>query len=262
MIHHSRKRFGQHFLRDPETIGRTLDAIGPTPQDHIVEIGPGRGALTRNLLTASGQLDAIELDRDLIEPLKRSCKNRGELNVYNADALKFSICRLVKSGQRLRIVGNLPYNISTPLIFHLLDQSGCIEDMHLMLQKEVVARMSASPGNRVYGRLSVMLQTHARVTPLFDIGPAAFKPTPKVESSFVRLCPYRQSPFRIEDAALFDRLVRQAFSQRRKTLRNALRDYISSDTMLTLAIDPGLRAEQLSVEDFVKLANAAGKIQV
>ena len=192
MRHIPRKRFGQNFLHDPAVIGRIVQAINPRPGDHLVEIGPGQGAITLPLLDAAGRLDVVELDRDLVGPLAERCRGIGELGVYNADALSFDYCALAGSGP-LRVVGNLPYNISTPLLFHLLEQHRCISDMHFMLQKEVVDRMAARPGSGAWGRLGVMLQYRCRVTPLFTIGAGAFRPPPKVESAFVRLEP-REAP--------------------------------------------------------------------
>jgi len=259
LTHRPRKRFGQNFLQDAAVIRRILDTIHPLPGEHLLEIGPGRGALTGGLLTAAGRLDAVELDRDLIAPLTRSFGHLGELHIHNADILKFDLCALAGTETRLRIVGNLPYNISTPLMFHLLEQSGCIEDMHLMLQKEVVDRMSAVPGTKAYGRLTVMLRALASVTPLFEIGPESFKPVPKVVSSFVRLSPHRKPPVQIEDLQVFRELVTTAFSHRRKTLRNALRGIVSADAMQALGIDPGVRAERLELEEFANLARMACK---
>ena len=256
MPHRARKRFGQNFLHDPGVIQRIVTAIAPRPGQHLVEIGPGRGAITRLLLEAAGRLDAVELDRDLIEPLTRECAGLGRLEIVSADALRFDFCGLAKAGERLRLVGNLPYNISTPLLFHLLGQKRCSEDMHFMLQKEVVERMAAEPGSKTFGRLSVMLQVHCEVIPLFDIGPGAFHPAPKVVSSLVRLLPWTEPPHAIADPDGFARLVNQAFSQRRKTLRNSLRDWLAPERMQQLGIDPGQRPERLDVTDFVRLANA------
>lgn len=256
MTHRARKRFGQNFLHDPGIIRRIVESIAPRPGQHLVEIGPGQGAITRELLQITGELDAVELDRDLIEPLAQTCGPLGELRIHSADALKFDFCQLAAPGKRLRVVGNLPYNISTPLLFHLLEQAACIEDMHFMLQKEVVERMAATPGNKSYGRLSVMLQAMCEVTPLFDIGPGAFKPAPKVDSAFVRLQPYREPIIQISNHDTFSRLVTQAFSQRRKTLRNNLRELVSIETMEELGIDPGVRAERLTLEEFAVLANS------
>jgi 16S rRNA (adenine1518-N6/adenine1519-N6)-dimethyltransferase len=225
-----------------------------------VEIGPGRGAITRGLLQGSGHLDVVELDRDLIEPLAQFCAGLGDLKIYSADALRFDFCRLVEGEKRLRLVGNLPYNISTPLLFRLLEQAVCIEDMHFMLQREVVDRMAAGPGSKTYGRLSVTLQARCSVESLFNIGPRAFQPQPKVESALVRLTPYRPARYTIDDSQFFERLVAEAFGQRRKTLRNSLRALSSSEQMEACHIDPSARAEQLEIADFVRLANSACKI--
>jgi len=252
--HRPRKRFGQNFLQDPVIIGKIVAAIRATPDDHLVEIGPGQGAITVPLLESAGKLSAIELDRDLIEPLQARCANVGELAVHNADALSFDFCRLADD-QPLRLIGNLPYNISTPLLFHLLEQHHCIRDMHFMLQKEVVERMAARPGTGQYGRLSVMLQYRCRVTPLFTISPDAFNPPPKVESAFVRLDPYKTSPVQVDNKTVFGDLVRQAFSQRRKTLRNTLRGMLDMSEISALGIDPSVRAETLGLESFAALAN-------
>jgi 16S rRNA (adenine1518-N6/adenine1519-N6)-dimethyltransferase len=252
--HRPRKRFGQNFLQDPVVIGKIVAAIRATPDEHLVEIGPGQGAITVPLLESAGKLSAIELDRDLIGPLQTRCANVGGLTVHNADALSFDFCQLADD-RPLRLIGNLPYNISTPLLFHLLDQHHCIRDMHFMLQKEVVERMAASPGSGQYGRLSVMLQYRCRVTPLFTIGPDAFDPPPKVESAFVRLDPYEKPPVQVMDETVFANLVRQAFSQRRKTLRNTLRGMLDISEISALDIDPSARAETLGLENFAELAN-------
>ncbi len=256
MSHQPRKRFGQNFLHDQGAIQRILRAIEPRPDEHLVEIGPGRGAITRGLLQAAGTLDAVELDRDLVQLLEREPAGLGELRIHSADALRFDFCALRRDERRLRVVGNLPYNISTPLLFHLLEQADCIQDMHFLLQREVVERMAAAPGSRTYGRLSVMLQARCRVESLFTIGPGAFRPAPKVESAFVRLIPSADAMARIDDAAWFKQLVTHAFSQRRKTLRNSLRELVTPERLQSAGIDPSLRAERLSVDDFVRLANA------
>ncbi len=253
--HRARKRFGQNFLHDPGIIQRIVTSIAPKPDEHLVEIGPGQGAITKELLRAAGDMDAVELDRDLIAPLAQMCADIGEIRIHSADILKFDLCSLAPVGEQLRVVGNLPYNISTPILFHLLERSHCIKDMHFMLQKEVVLRMEAEPGNKQYGRLSVMLQAQCEVTHLFDIGPGAFKPAPKVDSAFVRLVPFAVPHFDIQDQKIFAQVVAQAFSQRRKTLRNSLRELLDGETMQGLGIDPGLRAEQIDVEGFVRLAN-------
>ncbi len=258
--HRARKRFGQNFLHDPSVIQKIVNSISPKPDEHLVEIGPGQGAITKELLRAAGSMDAVELDRDLIEPLAKMCGDIGELRIHSADILKFDLCGLVPEGEQLRVVGNLPYNISTPILFHLLERSHCIQDMHFMLQKEVVLRMGAESGNKQYGRLSVMLQAQCDVSYLFDIGPGAFKPAPKVDSAFVRLVPHSTPRFQIDNQKIFSQVVAQAFSQRRKTLRNSLRELITAETMQKLGIDPSLRAEQLEVEEFVKLGNIAASV--
>jgi 16S rRNA (adenine1518-N6/adenine1519-N6)-dimethyltransferase len=260
LSHRPRKRFGQNFLHDPVIIDRIISAIRPTRSDALLEIGPGQGAITCPLLEAAGKLTVIELDRDLIGPLQARCKTIGELTVYSADALRFDFCQLATQ-QPLRIIGNLPYNISTPLLFHLLDQHRCIRDMHFMLQKEVVERMAASPGSGQYGRLSVMLQYRCRVTPLFTIDSGAFKPPPKVESAFVRLEPYTEPMVQVSDEDAFETLVRQAFSQRRKTLRNTLRGLLDVDDISRLDVDPSARAESLGIEEFAALASRLQEIR-
>jgi len=254
-----RRRFGQHFLQDPAVIEHILSAVDARPGDRLVEIGPGRGAITRGLLRAAGRLDAVELDRDLVDLLVRQFSRLGELAVHSADALKLDLCGLARSGERLRLVGNLPYNISTPLLFRFLEQSRCIHDLHLMLQKEVVERITAEPGSKSYGRLSVMIQVYCRATALFNILPGAFQPAPRVRSSFLRLVPYRPLPHALLDPELLARLVARAFSQRRKTLRNSLKGFVPMRILEALGIDPGLRAEELEVATFVRLANAACK---
>ncbi|MCG8489956.1 MAG: 16S rRNA (adenine(1518)-N(6)/adenine(1519)-N(6))-dimethyltransferase RsmA [Chromatiales bacterium] len=252
--HRARKRFGQNFLHDPGIIQRIVQVIAPQSDDNLAEIGPGQGAITTELLPLVSQMHAIELDRDLIEPLAHRCATLGRLQIHNIDALKFDFSILAEPESPLRVVGNLPYNISTPLLFHLLDQSASIKDMHFMLQKEVVDRMGASPGSKSYGRLSVMLQARAEVTPLFSIGPGAFNPPPKVDSAFVRLVPHDSLPYQIDNWDNFSLVVAQAFSQRRKTLRNCLKKTLTTEAIESVGIDPGLRAESLSVEDFAKLA--------
>jgi len=260
LSHRPRKRFGQNFLHDPGIINRIVAVISPQPGDCLVEIGPGKGAITLPLLQAAGRLQVVELDRDLLEPLQERCDSAGELTVINADALKTDFCAL--SGDRkLRVIGNLPYNISTPLLFHLLAQSRCIADMHFMLQKEVVDRLSAAPGNGQYGRLSVMVQYRCEVTPLFSIGPGAFQPAPKVDSAFVRLKPRGPLPVTVQDEAMLGQVVRQAFGQRRKTLRNALRGLLDEAQIRSVDVDPAARAEVLGIADFARLADLASGLQ-
>jgi 16S rRNA (adenine1518-N6/adenine1519-N6)-dimethyltransferase len=257
--HRPRKRFGQNFLHDPGTIRRIIGALAPAPGQHLVEIGPGRGALTAGLLEAAGTLDVIELDRDLVGPLAERLGGIGDLRVHQADALRFDLCALLPedaAGKRLRIVGNLPYNISTPLLFRFLDQAECIADLHLMLQKEVVDRMAAGPGSKTYGRLSVMVQSRCRVERVLTVGPGAFSPAPKVDSAVVRLTPLRPAPVDIADPPLHARLVAAAFAQRRKRLSNSLRGIADAALIDACGLDPGIRAEQLGIADFARLANA------
>lgn len=257
MEHRARKRFGQNFLHDPQVIDRIQAAIAARPGEALVEIGPGQGAITQELLRRAGALDVIELDRDLIEPLRQRLGSLGDLRIHNADALDFDLRALAGDGRRLRLVGNLPYNISTPLLFHFLDQIAVLEDLHLMLQKEVVDRLVAEPGDKSYGRLSVMVQSRCEASSLFRIGPGAFKPAPKVESAFLRLRPLRPLPHPISDTGLHARIVAAAFGQRRKTLRNSLATLISPALFAQADIDPGLRAEDVDVAGYARLANLA-----
>ena len=250
-----KKRFGQHFLHDRGIVQRILDAFDPQPGETLVEIGPGPGALTRPLLERCTPLHVVELDRDLAARLRADFPP-AQLAVHEADALKFDFCSLVPAGRTLRIIGNLPYNISTPLLFHLLEQRHCISDMLFMLQKEVVDRMAATPGSKDYGRLSVMLQWQLRVEKLFDVRPGAFTPPPKVDSSVVRLVPHATAPIQVRDADAFAHVVRAAFAQRRKTLRNNLKGLMTAETLESLGIDPQRRAETLTLVEFAALANA------
>jgi 16S rRNA (adenine1518-N6/adenine1519-N6)-dimethyltransferase len=252
--HRPCKRLSQHFLHAPDAIRRILYAIQPVAGQHVVEIGPGLGAITAPLLAAVGYLEVVELDRDLIPALQRRCQGLGELHIHQADALRFDFASL-RQDQQLRVVGNLPYHISTPLLFHLLNQAEHIRDMHFMLQKEVVERMAASPCQAAYGRLSVMLQYYCRVEPLFALGRGAFSPPPRVESAFVRLTPYAQPPVMVRDEQSFTDLVRQAFSQRRKMLRNTLSGLLGVADIEAAGVDPGARPETLSLADFAALSN-------
>jgi len=256
LSHRPRKRFGQNFLHDQSVIERILSYVSPQPGQHLVEIGPGQGALTRGLLARVGELDAIELDRDLLETLRRLCAPLGTLRLHNADALKFDFRTLRTDERRLRLVGNLPYNISTPLLFHLIDQADAIEDMHFMLQKEVVERMAAAPGSKAYGRLSVMLQVSCEVSPLFEIGPESFDPPPKVDSSVVRLRPLAQPLVGADDQVGFSQFLATAFGQRRKTLRNNLKGLLDGEQIAVLGIDPGARTETLAIPDLIRLHQA------
>ncbi|TXK60559.1 16S rRNA (adenine(1518)-N(6)/adenine(1519)-N(6))-dimethyltransferase RsmA [Alkalisalibacterium limincola] len=252
--HRHKKQFGQHFLRDRSVVERIVLAVAPEPGNHVVEIGPGAGALTFPMLARHGALTAIEFDRDLVEPLAAAARSHGQLEIIRADVLTVDLTELAGGGQ-LRMIGNLPYNISSPILFHCLAHAACIRDMHFMLQKEVVDRMAAGPGSKVYGRLSVMLQAFARVTPLFEVPPDAFDPPPKVDSAVVRLVPLPEESIDIADRRLFARVVQDAFGQRRKTLRNALGRLCDATAIEAAGLVPGARAEQVAVEDFIALAN-------
>jgi len=254
MKHQARKRFGQNFLHDPAIIQRIVQTINPQPGQRLVEIGPGKGAITFPLLAACKHLEVIELDRDLVQPLATKAPAFGELVIHQQDALRFDFAALA-GGERLRTVGNLPYNISTPLLFHLITQSDSIQDMHFMLQKEVVDRMAAGPGSRDYGRLSVMIQYHCKVEPLFRVGPGAFQPAPRVDSTFVRLTPWPQPQVVVKDVACLATVVRQAFSQRRKTLRNTLKGLLPEQAIRATGTDPSARPESISLEQYAALAN-------
>lgn len=250
----AKKSLGQHFLQEPAFIERIVDAVDPRPGDQLVEIGPGRGALTLPLLRRHGTLTVIEFDRDLVAPLTRTTASAGELKMLHRDVLEVDFTALA-GGSPLRLVGNLPYNISSPILFHVLDHAAAIVDMHFMLQKEVVDRMAAAPGSKVYGRLSVMLQARCVVVPLFTVPPGAFVPPPKVDSAVVRLIPRPPAETGIANPARFAAVVRAAFGQRRKTLRNALSGLCPETAIAAAGIDPGTRAERLSVEEFIRLAN-------
>ena len=257
-MHKPRKRFGQNFLHDQYVIQQIIYAINPAAEQNLVEIGPGQGAITIPLLYIANKLEAIELDRDLIPLLQektQGIQQLGELIIHEADALEFEYCTLAENGGKLRLIGNLPYNISTPLLFHLLKKTYCIQDMHFMLQKEVVDRIVASPGNKNYGRLSVIIQYHCTAESLFRISKGAFSPPPKVESAFIRLIPHEKLPYEAKDISLLELVTRKAFGQRRKTLRNSLRDLLTEDQISSLDIDPGLRAETLNIEQYVALSN-------
>lgn len=254
-MHVPRKRFGQHFLQDKQVIQRLVDAIAPLAGQHLVEIGPGHGALTIPILKKIGILDAIELDRDLIPLLQERCQSMGNLHIHQSDALKFNFSELVKDAEPLRIIGNLPYNISTPLIFHLLTFSDCIADMFFMLQKEVVDRLAATVGNKDYGRLSIMVQYHCQVMKLFDVSPEAFHPPPKVTSSIVHLVPFKTLPFPAKNYAHFAAMVKQAFNQRRKTLRNCLKAIMNDEAWAQSGINPSCRPEDLTVANYIHLSN-------
>ncbi len=256
--HRHKKQLGQHFLSDRSVVEKIVKFVNPQPGERIVEIGPGAGALTFPLLKKHGELTVIEFDRDLIEPLTEEGAKHGRLTILHRDVLSVDFGKL-GAGQDvlgpLRLVGNLPYNISSPILFHVLEHADVVRDMHFMLQKEVVDRMASEPGSKVYGRLSVMLQAVCRVTPLFDVPPGAFTPPPKVDSAVVRLVPKSNDEIGITDAKRFAQVVAAAFSQRRKTLRNALSTVCDVEAIRAADIDPGARAEQVAVASFARLAN-------
>jgi 16S rRNA (adenine1518-N6/adenine1519-N6)-dimethyltransferase len=253
--HAARKRFGQNFLADPRYVARIIEAVAPATGDNLVEIGPGLGALTGALVEGAGRIAAVEIDRDLAARLReRYPANR--LALYETDALRFDFATL---GGELRVVGNLPYNISSPLLFHLAEYEWQLRVIHVMLQREVVARMTAAPATSDYGRLSVMLQARFGVTRLFTVPAGAFRPTPKVESAVARLVPLASARPAIVDEALFARVVAAAFGQRRKTLRNALASIAGEASLRAAGKDPAARGETLSVADFVRLADALAR---
>jgi 16S rRNA (adenine1518-N6/adenine1519-N6)-dimethyltransferase len=251
-----KKSFGQHFLHDRRYIERIVSAVAPRAEDFVVEIGPGEGALTLPLLAAAGKLTAIELDTDLIPGLQARAAAAGELHIIQADVLKVNFTALAHSHgvERLRIAGNLPYYISSPILFHCVEHSAAIQDMHFMLQKEVVERMAAEPGSKIYGRLSVMLQLACRVEPLFTVPPEAFRPPPKVDSAVVRLLPLSPDERHDANPDHVYAVVKAAFAQRRKTLSNALKQLLDSDAIRRADVDPKARAETLAPTDFVRLA--------
>jgi 16S rRNA (adenine1518-N6/adenine1519-N6)-dimethyltransferase len=255
-----KKSFGQHFLHERRYIERIVSAISPHADDFVVEIGPGEGALTLPLLTAAGRLTAIELDTDLIPDLQARAASVGTLEIIHADVLKVDFSALAhRHGvEHLRIAGNLPYYISSPILFHCVEHAAAIVDMHFMLQKEVVDRMAADPGSKVYGRLSVMLQLACRVEPLFTVPPGAFRPPPKVDSAVVRLVPLSASERHDADPERLHAIVKAAFAQRRKTLGNALRQLMDADAIRRADVDPKARAETLAPADFVRLAKVGG----
>ncbi|WP_051885369.1 16S rRNA (adenine(1518)-N(6)/adenine(1519)-N(6))-dimethyltransferase RsmA [Lysobacter antibioticus] len=251
----AKKHLGQHFLHDGGIIAMIVQAVDPKPGDHLVEIGPGQGAITFPLLDRHGELTVIEFDRDLIFPLTDGARAHGTLEVIHRDVLTVDFTALANE-DKIRLVGNLPYNLSSPILFHALDHAAVIRDMHFMLQKEVVDRMAAGPGSKVFGRLSVMLQAYCQVIALFDVPPGAFRPPPKVDSAVVRMIPHAPDKIGIVDHALFARVVRDAFGQRRKTLRNALSQVCNGAAIEAAGLRPDARAEQIEVADFVRLANA------
>jgi 16S rRNA (adenine1518-N6/adenine1519-N6)-dimethyltransferase len=252
--HRPRKRFGQNFLHDPAVIARIVAAIDPRADDLMVEIGPGQGAITWPLLRRLGHLHAVELDRDLC----RDFQQQGDtgLSLHNIDALKFDFCALRADRRMLRVVGNLPYNISSPLIFHLLHQICCIHDMHFLLQRELVERICAEPGGKVYGRLSVMVQAQCHSEHLFNVGAGAFRPAPRVQSALLRLTPRAQPLVPEQLRAAFARVVERAFSQRRKTLRKSLGAMLDARSLAACGVDPGDRPERLDIAAFLAISRA------
>jgi 16S rRNA (adenine1518-N6/adenine1519-N6)-dimethyltransferase len=254
-MHNPRKRFGQNFLHDQGVIAQILANMNARPGEHWVEIGPGQGALTAPLLDKGVNLDVVELDRDLVALLQRKFSNSAHLAIHSADALKFDFAQLAKPGEKLRIVGNLPYNISTPLLFHLLETTNCITDMVFMLQKEVVDRICAGPCTKQYGRLSIMMQYYCQADCLFDVDPESFDPIPQVTSAIIRLTPHPEPPVVVKDMGLFSKIITQAFSQRRKTLRNSLKTFISDNELIEIGLNPGKRAEELSLAEYAKICN-------
>lgn len=260
MEHRARKRFGQNFLHDQNIIHRIVRAIRPLRDDTLLEIGPGQGAITAELLASGCALHALELDRDLVDILTRKFGERPNFHLQQGDALKLDLAALATGaglapGAKFRVVGNLPYNISTPLIFHLLAQSAHIADMHFMLQKEVVERLAAEPCSKEYGRLGIMAQYFCRIEPLLDVPPGAFSPQPKVQSAVVRLTPYATLPHAAKSVENLQNVVRAAFNQRRKTLRNALQSLLSAEAIAACGIDAGARPETLSLAQYVALAD-------
>ena len=255
MQHRAKKRFRQNFLVDTNVIEKIIHSINPEPEDHIIEIGPGLGALTQPLLTKLTRLDAIELDRDVIPELNR-LEGSERLHIHNIDVLAFDFTAFKKSHfehGKLRIIGNLPYNISTAVLFHLISHRNSIHDLHFMLQKEVVERIAANTGSQDYGRLSVMIQLYFKISPLFTVAPQCFRPVPKVESAIVRLAPKTTLAISHDEHDAFATLVRQAFSQRRKTLKNTLKGICSAEQIDSAGIDPGKRPQELAVEDYIRL---------
>jgi len=251
----AKKHLGQHFLHERGIINKIVQAVDPKPGDRLVEIGPGQGAITFPLLDRHGELTVIEFDRDLIFPLTEAARAHGTLEVIHRDVLSVDFTALTGGEGQIRLVGNLPYNLSSPILFHALEHAAAIRDMHFMLQKEVVDRMAAGPGSKVYGRLGVMLQAYCHVTPLFNVPPGAFRPPPKVDSAVVRLVPRAPETIGVADPEKYSAVVRDAFGQRRKTLRNALSKLCDAAAIEAAGIRPDARAEQIEVADFVRLAN-------
>ncbi len=251
--HKAKKRFGQNFLHDPGVIDRIVATINPQPGDNLIEIGPGPGALTHPVLQRVGQMRAIELDREVIPKLKMFCFGDGELEIIESDALKVNFSEFATESNSLRVIGNLPYNISTPLLFHLFQHLDAIKDMHFMLQKEVVERLVAIPGTKDYGRLSIMAQYYSKPELMFIVKPGAFNPPPKVDSAIVRLTPKSKQEMIKTDVKLMNQIVTSAFSLRRKTIRNSLKNFLESTDFEALQLDPKARAENLSLSDYIAI---------
>ena len=250
----AKKHFGQNFLHDEAVVAAILSAFAAQQGERVLEIGPGLGALTQHLLTSGAVVDVVEIDNDLIAHLNQRYPQLKR--IHHQDALTFSLVDLNLSQQKVRVIGNLPYNISTPLLFHFLMQKDHILDMLFMLQKEVVERLAAQPGCKAYGRLSVMVQLQCKVQALFSVSPQAFKPQPKVMSKIVYLVPYAKPLYDINSMVVLEDILRDAFNQRRKTIHNSLKQYFNSEQLIALGLDPKMRAEQISIEQWVKLANA------
>ena len=251
--HKARKRFGQNFLTDEDIIERIARAINPKEGDNILEIGPGLGAITEPVAERTDKLNVVELDKDLAERLQTHPFIGKKLTIYQADALKFDFSQVVRDDRPLKVFGNLPYNISTPLLFHLYEYLDHIENMHFMLQKEVVNRMCAAPNTKAFGRLSVMTQYYCRTVPVTDVPPGSFVPPPKVDSAVIRLIPKPKEERSQINPKVLNRVCLEAFNQRRKTLRNSLQNIISAEGLQALEIDPGLRAENLTLAQFIKI---------
>lgn len=253
--YHAKKQFGQNFLRDEGIIDTIINTIAPSDNATMVEIGPGLGALTEPVCERIRHLSVIEIDRDLAEQLRHHPFIRDQLTIYEEDALSFDFSKLKEDDKPLRIYGNLPYNISTPLLFHLFSFGSLIQDMHFMLQKEVVDRLTAVPDTKDYGKLTIMGQYYSKMMPFLEVPPSAFTPSPKVDSAVIKIIPYVAKPFVADDEKLMHRVVASAFNQRRKTISNSMSEYLNSDDFCALGLDPKSRAENLTVEQYVRITN-------
>ena len=257
--HVMRKRFGQHFLIDQSVIHAIINAIAPQENQSLVEIGPGRGAITLPLLEYGVQIHLIEIDRDLIKWWREKQQQGLNITIHEADVLRFDFNKLGSQQNPIHLIGNLPYNISTPLFFHLIDFHSIIAEMCFMVQKEVAHRITAQAGEKPYGQLSVWLQLHYQTELLFAVAPASFRPPPKVDSSIIRLRPHSQPPVTVNDKKGFHKFIKAAFEQKRKTLRNNLKDWLNAQQIESAGIDPGRRAETLSLEEFAMLYSRIDK---